>query len=805
MPRPPLPDPSQGLTTGVAHRLLAANGPNELPHPARPSGMARWFAQLREPLALVLLTAAVVSLAVLREVPEGLAIVAIVLVDAAIGSFLERRADDALAALAELTAPTAVVHRDGLVRVIPARDLVVGDVVELAAGDRVPADLVLLEAEGLQLDESMLTGESLPVTREDGDAFAGTLAVRGRGTGIVRAVGGATAIGAVAAQLGGDEPAPLERDLRRLGRAMAMLAVGVGGLLVPVALLRSDTERVFDAVLAGVALAVAAIPEGLAPAITASLALGAQRMARRGAIVRRLAAVETLGSATVLCVDKTGTLTTGRLTVVEAIAAPGRDAALRTAARRCNDAVDGVGDPVDVALASWASPGGLEGARVAAQPFDPLTRAMATVHETIEGPMLSVKGAPEVVFPRCVDDGSAPVLSAEVERLAGAGQRVLALADAPSADFDAPLRLLGVVGFGDPLRSSTRAAIGDCRRAGLDVVMVTGDRADTARAVALAAGLRADPAVSGADLAGVDAADRLRLLRSAAVVARVDPTVKVELVAARRAAGEIVAMTGDGVNDAPALRRADVGVAVAGAAGTDVAREAADIVVTDDDLATLVIAVREGRRIYRALLSVVAYLVTGNLSEILVVAGGMLLLPSLAVPLLPVQLLWINLVTDGIPALALGVDEPPGDDVATPARRPGERLVDRSLTTTMAVRACILAAVTLAAGLVGRALDWSEARIGTQLVVTLVACHLVLALVSRATRATFERGWWRNPWLDGAIAGSLGLQVVAMVVRPVRHALDLRPLPLSGWLLVVAALATMAVLTDLVRPLLRRR
>ncbi len=807
-----------GLDGAEAAKRLVSGGRNELPAPLVPTAARLVARQLADPLTLVLVVVAVVTIAVLGQVPEGSAIAAIVLVNVGIGVNQERRAQAAISALEELTAPSARVRRDGRSIIVPAAEVVEGDLVELAAGDRVPADMRLVEAAALAVDEALLTGESMPAEKvanrparagsalgdRVGEAFAGTLAVRGRGLGVVTSTGAHTQIGAIATSLGTETAPPLVRELQLVAKRMGVVAGALGLLLIAVASARGSGFT--DAVLAGVALAVAAVPEGLATVVTSALALGARRMARRGAIVRRLPAMEALGAATVLCTDKTGTLTTGRLAVAEVEPVPGRADDLWAAALRCNDADGTTGDPVDVALREAAAAGGHTapaGARIAERPFDADTRSMATVHAGPDGPALSLKGAPESVLPRCRTGPDRDRLEAAVTGLARNGLRVLAFAGGPTADVDArDLDPLGLVAFVDPLRPSAIETVRRCRQAGIHIVLVTGDHLATARAVAIEAGLEAEPAVTGAALAALPAEERAEGLRAARVVARVDPATKVALVDAHRAAGEVVAMTGDGVNDAPAMRRADIGVALAGQGGTDVAREAAGLVVTDGDLATLVESVAEGRRIWRNLVSVVSYLLTGNVSEVLVVVGAIALLPDLAVPLLPVQLLWVNFVTDGLPALALGVDRPPGDPLLHPPRARDDRLLSWPRTRTMLGRAGIVAATVLAAGLVGRNRGWSEDAVRTQLLLTLIVTHLVLAYVSRSDHATFERGWWRNRLLLVAIGGSLALEVPAFATGPGRSILGLAALPPLGWLMAVLAVALVVPIIDLTR---RRR
>jgi Ca2+-transporting ATPase len=810
-----------GLDDAEAARRLESDGPNLLPAPRRPTLSELVGGQLAEPLTLVLVVVAMITLAVLRDYPEGVAIAAIVVLNVAIGVSQERRAQVAIDALEQLAAPTARVRRAGRSVAIPAAEVVRGDLVELAAGDRVPADLVLLETSSLAVDEAILTGESMPTEKtaghvapphaalgdRSGESFAGTLVVRGRAMGQVSAVGSETQIGAIAASLGEETEPPLVRELRDVARRLSAVALVLGAILAVVVWLRHGGAA--EAVVAGVALAVAAVPEGLSTVVTSALALGARRMARRGAIVKRLPAIESLGSATVICTDKTGTLTTGHLAVADVVAIPGREEDLWAAALRCNDAHDGVGDPIDLALLVEARARVAavpQGTRVAERPFDAETRLMATVHLTPSGPVLSLKGAPEAVVPRCRPGGDRDQLEAQVGGLALSGLRVLAFASAETDDLDAfSLEPLGLVAFHDPLRPSTVETVARCRRAGIRLTLVTGDHLATARAVGVAAGLDPEPALTGAQLAALAPAERADALRAASIVARVDPATKVALVAAHRSAGEVVAMTGDGVNDAPALREADIGVALAGEGGTDVAREAAGLVVTDGDLSTLVAAVAEGRRIWRNLVGVLSYLLTGNVSEVLVVLGAIVLLPDLAVPLLPVQLLWVNFVTDGLPALALGVDQPPGDPLAGTTHSASDRLLSARRQATLVARALVVAGAVLATGVVATAWGWEQEEIRTQLLLSLLAAHLALAYVSRTDTFSFGRGWWRNWVLLVAVGGSLALQVPAFATGTGRDVLGLSALPPQGWLLAFAAVAIAVPVIDASRVVLARR
>ncbi|GAA2212114.1 cation-transporting P-type ATPase [Nonomuraea monospora] len=815
-----------GLADDEATRLLAGHGRNELPEARPPSLAARAARQLADPLSVLLLIAGLVTLAVLREVPEGAAILAILLVNVVIGVTQEVKAEQAVRALRTLTAPMAKVRRGGTVRRIPAAEVVPGDVIEVAAGDRVPADGRVAEAASLAANESMLTGESRsaakragghadgPLGDRDGELFSGTMVVRGSGVAVVTATGADTQMGAIASALQGPVKGPLEVELAKVSRRVGVLAVVAGVVMVVLGFTRGGIAP-FELVLAGVALAIAAVPESMAAAVTTALALGSQRMARLGVIVRRLSAIQALGATTVIASDKTGTLTTGRLAVQDHVAVRGAD--LWRAAVRCNDARDGLGDAMDVALANAAAEHGVRAdePRLATRPFDADTRSMAVVTVsrtpsargvlTTQGgsasaavahaPVLTVKGAPEVVLALCEPGKETDRLTAAVPDLAKRGLRVLALAEGDTDDLDATgLRPVGLVGLSDEIRPSAQQAVADARRGGIRVIMVTGDHADTARAVAEQVGIEPDPVVTGEALNGDDRPGRLR---EAGVLARVDPATKLDLVHALREGGEIVAMTGDGVNDAPALRHADVGVAMAGEEGTDVAREAAAVVVTNGELGTIVTGVREGRRLHRNVASMIGYLLAGNLAEIFLVLVGLFLWPDLVIPLLPVQLLWINLVLDGIPAIALGVDRAPGDPLAASPSRDG--LLSRRVLTRIAVRSLIVGLLVVVAVEVARRLGWDDTMVRTQAVLTLVFARLTLAYVARAGRWTFERGWWRGRAVLVAVAGTAALQALVTLVPALGALLALAPLPPVGWAMAVGAAVLTPPLCDLVR------
>lgn len=810
------------LSNAEAKARQDRDGPNALPEPAEARLPVIIVRQLRDPLVVILLVAAFISIWPLAEYASGAAILSVVLLNTAIGSIQQWRSDKAIRGLRSLAAPTARVRRQEGTALIPADQVAHGDVVELAAGDRVPADLVLHSAHSLSIEEAMLTGESVPVEKNAGGptdatmplgdrtgyAYAGTLVVRGRGIGVVDAIGAGTALGRIAKSVDASPPAPLELELRKVASRMAIVAIIAGVLLAAVVVVRARgaPNIIYDGILAGVALAIAAVPEGLLAIVTSTLALGAQRMARRGAIVRNLRAIETLGSSSVLCVDKTGTLTLGRLKVADVAPAPSMEARFWDAALRCNDAQDQTGDPIDIALQEAARRRNAvrdTGKRILERPFDPATRFMATVHQLDGSSWLSVKGAPEVVLLRCVPSAARDEAAERIDTATRQGLRVLAFASKASKDLDdVALDFLGLAFFEDPLRASAKEAVAASRAAGVDVVLVTGDHLETARSVGAAVGLDPSRAVSGAELAHLSREQRLARIGSASVLARVDPAIKVELVEARRANGDVVAMMGDGVNDAPALRRADVGVAIAGTEGTDVAREAADIVLTNGAIDLVVTAIREGRKIYRNLWNVVAYLIAGNASEVLVTVIGLFLFPELIVPLLPAQLLWINLITDGLPGIALGVDEPAHDPLSRPPRRTLQHLLGWSELGNHLARGGWVATIVLGGALMVRMQGAAPDVVRTQLFIGLILAHLALAYVVRADRFTFERGWYRNRFLLAAIGVSVSLQVVLVYVSPFASAFGVVPLPWQNWGIALGGAAFMVLGADLGRQLM---
>src|SRR5512140_323177 len=860
-------DPGSGLTGAEAASRLLANGPNELPggtplHPGR-----IFLAQFASTMVAVLLGAAAVS-ALLGDLADTVAIVAIVLLNALLGFTQEYRAEKAMAALSRLAAPVVKVRRDGEVREIPARELVPGDILLLEAGDRVSADARLLEGHSLRTDESPLTGESAPVEKSPdplpdrdlpiGDRrnslYLGTTVVHGRATAVATGTGRDTELGRIARMLSEvrQEATPLQRRMASLGRNLALLALAIVALIFGMGLLRGEDPVLLF--LTAVSLAVAAIPEGLPAVVTVTLALGSQRMLARRALIRKLPAVETLGSVTVICSDKTGTLTRNRMDVTEVLSAgrrifpadapaqglPPPHALLAAACALCNDAVppaaDGsapLGDPTEIALLAAAAGAGLSKEalgrsfpRVAEVPFTPERKRMTTAHAVSAGwspradgsaPALSAvfrnvagaagfvvtKGAADMLVPLCVAEwterGVLPLDPAGRERLleenaamAGRGLRVLGVAfrtmenapaGMPTGELEEGLAFLGLVGMIDPPRPEAAAAVRTCRAAGHRPVMITGDHPRTALAVARSLGIgRDETAVTGAELSRKTPGEIADVVRGTDVYARVSPGDKLAIVSALQADGHVVAMTGDGVNDAPALRKADIGVAM-GDSGTDVAREAADMILTDDNFATIVAAVGEGRVIYDNVRKFILYILASNVGEILVMLLGPLL--GMPLPLLPLQILSINLLTDGLPALALGVEPAEGDAMRRPPRSPAEGVMTRGMWAYVLGVGALLGILCLAVALpLYRAEDPSWR---TALFTTLTFAQMAHVLAIRSRRETlFRRGLFPNRPLLLAVAVTVLLQLAAVYAPPLQGIFRTVPL-LPGTLALCAA------------------
>ncbi|MEW6120611.1 MAG: cation-translocating P-type ATPase [Pseudomonadota bacterium] len=718
-------DLAQGLSNTAAAARLAEVGPNVLQEAARRHPLVMLASQFTDFMIVVLIGAAVIA-GVVGEPQDTIAIVVIVILNGLIGFVQEYRAERAMAALKKMASPQARVIRGGQPALVDARELVPGDLVELDAGNIVPADLRLVELSALKVDESALTGESQAVDKQParidvhdlplGDrlnlCFKGTVVTYGRARGLVVATGMQTELGRIATLLSGESgKTPLQKRLARFGQHLALVVLAICAIIFVAGWLRGEPPLVM--LLTAISLAVAAIPEALPAVVTISLALGAARMVRQNALIRRLPAVETLGSVTYVCSDKTGTLTLNRMQVdcVQAAgetraALPGADAApwreLGLAMALCNDAAfdaDGklTGDPTETALLAAARDVGLDLAslrerlpRLAELPFDSDRARMSTLHRDGAGVLMLVKGAPEGLLPRCIDqletEGAHAIDQAALrdvaEQLAAQGLRVLAFAlkrlpEVPHAlspdAVESGLTFIGLAGLIDPPRVEAAGAVAACKAAGIIPVMITGDHPATARAIAVRLGIVEDGGrvLTGSELASLDLEDFEREVESVRVYARINPEQKIRIVQALQDKGEFVAMTGDGVNDAPALKMADIGVAM-GKGGTDVAREAAHMTLLDDNFATIVSAVREGRRIFDNIRKFVKYTMTSNSGEIWTIFLAPFM--GLPIPLLPIHILWINLVTDGLPGLALASERAERNVMSRPPRPPKESI-----------------------------------------------------------------------------------------------------------------------------------
>ena len=778
--------PPLGLSTAAAEAKRAEVGPNEIARAAPTSPWKLIGGQLASPLVVMLLAASVIS-GVLGEVADAIAIGVIVVVNAVVGFLQEHRAERAIFALRSMTAPQARVLRDGTQRVIAAADVVPGDVLLLEAGDVVSADAHLVETHVLSTNEAALTGESATVEKRAEPAatdaplaerhdvvFMGTSVAAGTGSGVVTATGMRTELGKIAHLLAtvARPETPLQRRLARVGRMLLYLCLAVVTVTAALGLLRHLPP--FEVFMSAISLAVAAVPEGLPAIVTIALAIGVQRMTRRHVLVRRLAAVENLGGATVICTDKTGTLTTGIMTVRELWG--GDQRALLEAASACCDAdlapseegaprEGGTGDPTELAILKAARERGIVRAeieaarpRVSVNPFDAERKRMSILRG--DG-LLYVKGAFESLEPLCRAglDGA----QAATGKLAARGLRVLAVATGGGAE-ERDLTLLGLIGIADPPRPEAIAAIAAARSAGLRTVMITGDHPATARAIAREMGILTD------ETGQTDA--------ETVVHARATPEDKLRIVRALKEAGAVVAMTGDGVNDAPALREAQIGIAM-GKGGTEVTREASDIVLADDNFASIVAAIEEGRGIFDNIRNTLAYLLGGNTGELLFMLASAIL--GMPLPLLPLHLLWINLATDGLPALALVMEPRAPDVMKRPPRPLSEPILGKAEWMNVLLTGALQAGVTLAI------FSWSfrsgnlaEAR--DQAFSTLVFGELFRSLSSRSpTRTFWKLGPLTNPHLLLVVAVSVVVQFALHLVPATRGLFQLTEPSLTDW------------------------
>ena len=831
------PPEVRGLSARDAARRVAEVGPNVLAAPRPRPGWLRFADQFRNPLVMVLLGAAPLA-AFVGDLKNAIVIAVIVMLNAMLGFLQERRAEHSLEALRSLLVTHARVRRDGMATVVDSADIVPEDVVLLEAGDRVPADGRWVVAHEVAVDESALTGESEPVGKEpDSEGFMNTVVTRGRGELLVSATGMATRTGRVAELLRSTEETatPLQRQLARLAKRLVAVAAVAVAVVFAAGLARGGALS--EEVLNAVALAAAAIPEGLPAVVTVTLALGTRYLARRGAIVKRLASVETLGATTVICSDKTGTLTMNEMTVRSIVSGGvevavsgegygtagtltplGGDTApdlhpLLVAAALCNDSrLDGddiVGDPMEAALLVAAVKAGVDLdaerhrlPRVGEVPFDSARRYMVTFHAEGDRIRVFVKGAPDVLVQLSdLDPVARAAVAADGERLAARGLRTLAAATTTIASWEydpaEPLRhvhdlaITGVVGIMDPPRPEAKAAIATCRRAGIAVKMITGDHAATARAIASELAIGGE-VVTGAELDSMGDGELARQIDGIGVFARVAPEHKVRIVDALRARDEVVAMTGDGVNDAPALKRADIGVAM-GCNGTEVSKEAATMVLTDDNFATIVAAVHRGRAIYDDIVKFVRFQLTTNVGAIVVLVTAAAL--GLARPFSAIHVLWVNLITDGPPGVALGVDPPEPATMSRPPRRPGCAILTLRRLGVIALHGGVMAAGTL--GVFWWAGADGSARATTLAFTTFVLFQVVNALNVRVENGTIlSRHTLTNSRLWTALVVVVVLQVAAVQLPLLHDLFDTTGLGAGDWVVATAVALSLAVVEE---------
>lgn len=873
-----------GLSDAEARKRLEAYGPNELAEGERISPLKIFLNQFNNFLIILLLVAVILSV-ISGKIVDAIVIGVIVLFASGLGFIQEYRAERAMAALKRMAAPLAAVIRGGEEQEIPAREVVPGDIIVLSTGDRIPADARILEVANLKVDEAPLTGESIPVEKAsavmEGDvevadrnnmAYMGTAAVYGRGMGVVTATGMETEFGKIAQMLQAVEvgKTPLQHNLNRMGKWIAVGALVLCTLLGIIGILRG--HQVLEMLIWGISLAVAAVPEALPAVVTIGLAIGVQRMVKRNALVRRLPVVETLGCTTVICSDKTGTLTQDQMTVrrlwvadktievtgvgyephgsfsvgetpYDPMKDKGAEMLLRAGAL-CNDtrlvrAEEGwgiKGDPTEGALVVLAQKAGLEGGKLAQQfprigevPFSSERKRMTTIHRSPRNQIAFMKGAPEVVLQASGSfsrGGKEERLTPQVRErildvaheMAGEALRVLGLAyrtlpDGEELDesIEEGMVFLGLVGMIDPPREEVKEAITTCEEAGIKTVMITGDHQVTAEAIAAELGIKKGRAVvNGHQLDQLGQREYDAMIEGVDVYARVSPAHKLKIVTALQSRNHVVAMTGDGVNDAPALKQADIGIAM-GITGTDVTKEAADMVLTDDNFASIVAAVEEGRGIYGNIKKYLIYLLSCNLGEILLMAAAILFgpflgLPAGVIPLIAIQILYVNLATDGLPAIALSLDPPEADLMERAPRPKGETVFTPAVLRYLVGAGVWTAVVALAVFIWAIHAGRGEVEARALCFVTLILVQFFNAFNCRSERRSlFLIGVFANWWLWLAILWECAILALLLYVPILQRSFRTFPLDAGDWLIVIASASTIFIAAEVYKVIMRVR
>lgn len=856
-----------GLSNNEAEERLKKYGLNELEEKGKSSIWSKIAAQFKDFLVLILIGASIISMAV-GEVTDSIVIIAIVIINATLGIIQEGKAEKSLEALKKMASPNAKVIRGGEKSIVPANTLVPGDIVLIEAGDIIPADLRLLESSNLKIEEASLTGESVPVEKNaeavlneevslgdrENTAYMNTIVTYGRGKGIVVGTGESTEMGKIATmlQVFEDDTTPLQKKLDQLGKYLGLGCLVICGLVFLIGILQG--REVLDMFMVAISLAVAAIPEGLPAIVTIVLALGMNKMVKKHAIVKKLSAVETLGSTTVICSDKTGTLTQNEMTVVKVftgsnsidITGKGYEPSgefvlnnekieplenselklLLSIANLCNDATLDysqedeiykiIGDPTEGSLVTLAEKGGLKKSvlnenypRINEIPFDSDRKMMTTFHENfIDGKIVSfTKGAPDIVLSKCNNiylNGKEEPLTEELKKtimdtnsdFSKSALRVLAFGfktydsmpnQVNSETIEKNMTFVGLVGMIDPPRNEAIESIKTCKKAGIKTVMITGDYKETAFAIASDLGIaeNMDQVMVGEELNNISDEELKEKVKNIKVYARVSPQHKVRIVEALKSNGEITAMTGDGVNDAPALKKSDIGVSM-GITGTDVAKNTAEVILTDDNFASIVSAVKEGRIIYSNIRKFVFFLLSCNIGEILIIFLSILF--NLPIPLLPIQLLWLNLITDSFPALALGVEKGESDIMEISPRDPNEPILDKNMITGISVQSIAITLATMLAYL------WGLKHYGTNDLIiprtiaftTLISAELIRAFSSRSeTHTLFEIGFFTNRTLIYAILVSFSLLLVVLYIPPIQKIFKTYPIGFKDWSIVL--------------------